>query len=65
MIYNKALNSQEIDNLSTQIAESLSIPKPSHPATEPFPTASVVVASVAGAALVAVAALTYRKKRKR
>ena len=49
MVYNKALNSQEIENLTTQIAGSLSIPKPSHPATEPFPIAfsiGIVVAII-------------------
>ena len=29
MVYNKALNSKEIDNLTNQITELLSIPKPS------------------------------------
>ena len=36
MVYNKVLNSQEIENLTTQIANSLSIPKPSYPETGPF-----------------------------
>ncbi len=38
MIYNKALNSQEVENLTTQIAELLSISKPSPPPTEPSKT---------------------------
>jgi Concanavalin A-like lectin/glucanases superfamily len=43
MVYNKALNSQEIENLTTQIAESLSISKPS-PAIDALPTTYTIVA---------------------
>jgi hypothetical protein len=65
MVYNRALSSQEIENLTTQIAESLSIPKPSHPATEPFPTTLVIASSVASVAIIVASLLVYFKKRKR
>jgi hypothetical protein len=65
MVYNRALSGQEIENLTTQIAESLSIPKPSHPATEPFPTTLVIASSVASVAIIVASLLVYFKKRKR
>jgi hypothetical protein len=63
MVYNKALNSQEIDNLTTQIAESLSIPKPSYHVNEPFLT-YLFITSVVTAIVVGIALLIYFKKRK-
>ena len=64
MVYNKALNSQEVENLTSQIAMSLSIPKPSYSATEHFPTLPVVFAFVVVAFLVA-GLLVYTKKQTR
>jgi hypothetical protein len=64
MVYNRALSSQEIENLTTQIAESLSIPKPSHPAPELFPT-TLIVASAVLVAVIGLGLLVYFKKRKR
>jgi len=62
MVYNKALSSQEIENLTAQIAESLSIPKPSYPVTEPFPTALVLALVIV--AILGIGLLFYFKKRK-
>ena len=64
MVYNKALNSQEIENLTTQIAKSLSIPKPLHPETEPFPVLTVAAVSVVVILVVAAGLLVYHKKQK-
>jgi arabinan endo-1,5-alpha-L-arabinosidase len=66
MIYNKALNSQEVENLTSQIAQSLSIPKPSS-IMQQFSMANVIYIFVAVslALLLSIAVFVYGKKRKR
>jgi len=65
MVYNKALNSQEIKNLTTQIAESLSIPKPSS-VTQPSPMAYIIGAIVAIfiVVIISMVLLVYRRNKR-
>jgi hypothetical protein len=66
MVYNKALNSQEIENLTNQIADSLSIPKPSSATVvQPSPRdyALGILAAVATAIILSIVLLFYRRNK--
>jgi Concanavalin A-like lectin/glucanases superfamily len=66
MVYNSALNSQEIKNLTTQIANSLSIPKPSSDLIHPFPIGYTfgILAIVFTVTISSILWLLFRKHRK-
>jgi hypothetical protein len=62
MIYNKALNNQEIENLTTKIAQSLSNPKPIS-IVQQFPMTNIIfiLAVVFVAVLLSIAIFVYRR----